>query len=53
LIFEEETDQCADLSLRLLEKCTSNNTNIRMQSAASLYMLMRHNFSMGNVSALL
>ena len=50
LLFEEETEQCADLSLRLLEKCTSNIAEIRRQASASLYLLMRHNFSIGNVS---
>ncbi|XP_076814693.1 dedicator of cytokinesis protein 7-like isoform X2 [Clavelina lepadiformis] len=48
LLFEEETEQCADLSLRLLEKCTSNIAEIRRQASASLYLLMRHNFSIGN-----
>ncbi|XP_078495835.1 dedicator of cytokinesis protein 7 [Ciona intestinalis] len=51
LLFEEETEQCADLTLRLLEKCSSNITTVRMQAAASLYLLMRHNFSMGNTFA--
>jgi len=49
LVFEEETEQCAELTLRLLEKCSSNSAPVRVNAAASLYMLMRHNFSMGSV----
>nr|CAB3239426.1 dedicator of cytokinesis protein 7 [Phallusia mammillata] len=51
LVFEEETEQCADLTLRLLEKCSSSNACVRMHAAASLYMLMRHNFSLGSTFA--
>ena len=51
MLFKEEPEQCADLTLRLLEKCSSNITSIRVQATASLYLLMRHNFSMGNVSS--
>lgn len=50
LIFEEDTEQCADLCLRLLRHCSSPVTNIRTHASASLYMLMRQNFEIGNVS---
>uniref|UniRef100_H2Y8Y6 DOCKER domain-containing protein n=1 Tax=Ciona savignyi TaxID=51511 RepID=H2Y8Y6_CIOSA len=48
LLFEEETEQCADLTLRLLEKCSSSMSAVRVHAAASMYLLMKHNFSMGN-----
>ncbi|KAL3867584.1 hypothetical protein ACJMK2_040468 [Sinanodonta woodiana] len=48
LLFEEETEQCADLCLRLLRHCSSCISIIRAQASASLYMLMRHNFELGN-----
>ena len=50
LLFEEETEQCADLCLRLLRHCSSCIGNTRAQASASLYMLMRQNFELGNVS---
>lgn len=52
LLFEEETEQCADLCLRLLRHCSAPISNTRSQAAASLYLLMRQNFELGNVSIL-
>lgn len=48
LLFEEETEQCADLCLRLLRHCSSPIGITRSQAAASLYLLMRQNFEIGN-----
>ncbi|PVD22808.1 hypothetical protein C0Q70_16064 [Pomacea canaliculata] len=48
LLFEEETEQCADLCLRLLRHCSAPISNTRSQAAASLYLLMRQNFELGN-----
>ncbi|XP_058887405.1 dedicator of cytokinesis protein 7 isoform X7 [Acipenser ruthenus] len=48
LLFEEETEQCADLCLRLLRNCSSRVSTIRAHASASLYLLMRQNFEMGN-----
>ncbi|XP_076463063.1 dedicator of cytokinesis protein 7-like isoform X1 [Babylonia areolata] len=48
LLFEEETEQCADLCLRLLRHCSAPIGNTRSQAAASLYLLMRQNFELGN-----
>lgn len=50
LLFEEETEQCADLCLRLLRNCSSSIGTIRSHASASLYLLMRQNFEIGNVS---
>lgn len=50
LLFEEETEQCADLCLRLLRSCSSSIGTIRAHASASLYLLMRQNFEIGNVS---
>ncbi|TNN27367.1 Dedicator of cytokinesis protein 7 [Liparis tanakae] len=50
LLFEEETEQCADLCLRLLRSCSSSIGSIRAHASASLYLLMRQNFEIGNVS---
>uniref|UniRef100_A0A8C9VZX3 Dedicator of cytokinesis 7 n=1 Tax=Scleropages formosus TaxID=113540 RepID=A0A8C9VZX3_SCLFO len=50
LLFEEETEQCADLCLRLLRSCSSSIGTIRSHASASLYLLMRQNFEIGNVS---
>lgn len=50
LLFDEETDICADLCLLLLKHCASQLPGIRSQAAASLYLLMRQNFEIGNVS---
>uniref|UniRef100_A0A6Q2XUX5 Dedicator of cytokinesis 7 n=1 Tax=Esox lucius TaxID=8010 RepID=A0A6Q2XUX5_ESOLU len=48
LLFEEETEQCADLCLRLLRNCSSSVGTIRAHASASLYLLMRQNFEIGN-----
>ncbi|XP_039591194.1 dedicator of cytokinesis protein 7 isoform X8 [Polypterus senegalus] len=48
LLFEEETEQCADLCLRLLRNCSSSISTIRSHASASLYLLMRQNFEIGN-----
>ncbi|KAG8437106.1 hypothetical protein GDO86_007980 [Hymenochirus boettgeri] len=48
LLFEEETEQCADLCLRLLRHCSSSISNTRSHASASLYLLMRQNFEIGN-----
>ncbi|XP_069184987.1 dedicator of cytokinesis protein 7 isoform X14 [Procambarus clarkii] len=48
LLFDEETEQCADLCLQLLKHCSSCICTIRSHAAASLYLLMRHNFEIGN-----
>ncbi|XP_017855271.1 dedicator of cytokinesis protein 7 [Drosophila busckii] len=48
LLFDEETDICADLCLLLLKHCASQLPAIRSQASASLYLLMRQNFEIGN-----
>ncbi|RUS71322.1 hypothetical protein EGW08_020919, partial [Elysia chlorotica] len=48
LLFEEETEQCAELCLRLLRHCSSPIASTRSQASASLYLLMRQNFELGN-----
>ncbi|XP_046985251.1 dedicator of cytokinesis protein 7 [Schistocerca americana] len=48
LLFDEETEQCADLCLQLLKHCSSNMGSVRSQASASLYLLMRQNFEIGN-----
>ena len=48
LIFEEDTEYCADMCMRLLRHCTSPLQNVRAQASASLYFLMRQNFDIGN-----
>lgn len=44
LLFDEESDNCADLCLLLLKHCGSSMSTIRSQAAGSLYCLMRQNF---------
>lgn len=44
LLFDEESDNCADLCLLLLKHCGSSISTIRSQAAGSLYCLMRQNF---------
>lgn len=44
LLFDEESDHCADLCLLLLKHCGSSLSTIRSQAAGSLYCLMRQNF---------
>lgn len=53
LLFDEESDSCADLCLLLLKHCGSQLPSVRSQAAASLYSLMRQNFEIGNVSEIL
>ena len=45
---QEETDQCADLCLRLLAHCASRILEVRANATASLYLLMRQNFERDN-----
>lgn len=52
LMFEEETEQCGELCSRLLRHCSSSVDDIRAWACASLYLLMRQNFEMGNVRKL-
>ena len=49
LLFEEETEQCAELCNCLLRHCSSSVPDIRAWATASLYLLMRHNYEIGNV----
>lgn len=44
LLFDEESDNCADLCLLLLKHCGSSLSTVRSQAAGSLYCLMRQNF---------
>ncbi|XP_035299414.1 dedicator of cytokinesis protein 6 isoform X3 [Cricetulus griseus] len=48
LLFEEDTELCADLCLRLLRHCGSRISSIRTHASASLYLLMRQNFEIGH-----
>ncbi|XP_068675223.1 dedicator of cytokinesis protein 7-like [Montipora foliosa] len=48
LLFEDDTELCADLCSRLLNHCSSAIISIRAQASASLYLLMRQNFEIGN-----
>lgn len=48
LLFDEETEHCADLCLQLLTHCSSLLSTVRAHAAASLYLLMRQNFEIGN-----
>uniref|UniRef100_A0A670KMT5 Dedicator of cytokinesis 6 n=1 Tax=Podarcis muralis TaxID=64176 RepID=A0A670KMT5_PODMU len=50
MLFEEDTELCADLCLRLLRHCSSKVGIIRTHASTSLYLLMRQNFEIGNVS---
>lgn len=50
MLFEEDTELCADLCLRLLRHCSSSVASVRSHASASLYLLMRQNFEIGNVS---
>ena len=51
LLFEEETELCAELCVRLLKHCSSAHSKIRMLACVSLYLLMRHNYVRGNTFA--
>ncbi|XP_078541005.1 dedicator of cytokinesis protein 6 isoform X8 [Lissotriton helveticus] len=48
MLFEEDTELCADLCLRLLRHCSSSVGTVRTHASASLYLLMRQNFEIGN-----
>ncbi|XP_014207564.1 dedicator of cytokinesis protein 7 [Copidosoma floridanum] len=48
LFDEEESERCGDLCLTLLTRCSSPLSAIRSHAAASLYLLMRQNFEIGN-----
>nr|XP_026255378.1 dedicator of cytokinesis protein 6 isoform X1 [Urocitellus parryii] len=48
LLFEEDTELCADLCLRLLRHCGSRISTIRTHASASLYLLMRQNYEIGH-----
>uniref|UniRef100_A0A672REJ7 Dedicator of cytokinesis 6 n=1 Tax=Sinocyclocheilus grahami TaxID=75366 RepID=A0A672REJ7_SINGR len=48
MLFEEDTELCADLCLRLLRHCSSSVSSVRSHASASLYLLMRQNFEIGN-----
>ncbi|KAJ4920211.1 hypothetical protein JOQ06_014285 [Pogonophryne albipinna] len=48
MLFEEDTELCADLCLRLLRHCGSSVGSVRSHASASLYLLMRQNFEIGN-----
>ncbi|KAJ8913567.1 hypothetical protein NQ315_017118 [Exocentrus adspersus] len=47
-LFDEESSHCADLCLLLLKHCGSQIPSVRAQAAASLYLLMRQTFQIGN-----
>ncbi|CAH2273031.1 Hypothetical predicted protein [Pelobates cultripes] len=48
MLFEDDTELCSDLCLRLLRHCSSWISIVRAQASASLYLLMRQNFEIGN-----
>lgn len=50
ILFDEESDICSNLCLLLLKHCGSQLTSVRSEAAASLYLLMRQNFEIANVS---
>uniref|UniRef100_A0A3P8SU22 Dedicator of cytokinesis 6 n=1 Tax=Amphiprion percula TaxID=161767 RepID=A0A3P8SU22_AMPPE len=52
MLFEEDTELCADLCLRLLRHCSSSVSSVRSHASASLYLLMRQNFEIGNGHAM-
>uniref|UniRef100_A0A1X7SYM2 C2 DOCK-type domain-containing protein n=1 Tax=Amphimedon queenslandica TaxID=400682 RepID=A0A1X7SYM2_AMPQE len=47
LILYEETEQCAELCARLLKHCSSSMADVRAWACASLYLLMRQNYEIG------
>lgn len=51
-LFDEESERCGDLCLTLLTRCSSPLSAVRSHAAASLYLLMRQNFEIGNVNIL-
>ncbi|XP_053318481.1 dedicator of cytokinesis protein 6 isoform X2 [Spea bombifrons] len=48
MLFEDDTELCSDLCLRLLRHCSSGIGSVRAHASASLYLLMRQNFEIGN-----
>ncbi|XP_073510329.1 dedicator of cytokinesis protein 6 isoform X6 [Phyllobates terribilis] len=48
MLFEDDTELCSDLCLRLLRHCSSCISSVRAHASASLYLLMRQNFEIGN-----
>ncbi|CAI9570023.1 unnamed protein product, partial [Staurois parvus] len=48
MLFEDDTEMCSDLCLRLLRHCSSCISSVRTHASASLYLLMRQNFEIGN-----
>ena len=48
LLFEDDSEFCSDMCMRLLKHCTSSLQSVRGQASASLYFLMRQNFDIGN-----
>ena len=50
LVFEEETELCAELCTRLLRHCSSSVPEVRALACSSLYLLMRQNYELGHVS---
>lgn len=48
LLFDEATEHCAALCKSLLKHCSSSIPQVRGQASASLYLLMRQNFEIGN-----
>ncbi|XP_065185199.1 dedicator of cytokinesis protein 7-like [Sycon ciliatum] len=46
-LFEQETEQSSDLCAILLRLCGSALASTRSQASASLFMLMRHNYDLG------
>ena len=51
LVFEDETELCAELCTRLLRHCLSNVTEVRALACSSVNLLMRQNYNeLGSVS---
>ncbi|XP_073443620.1 dedicator of cytokinesis protein 6 isoform X8 [Dendrobates tinctorius] len=48
MLFEDDTELCSDLCLRLLRHCSYCISSVRTHASASLYLLMRQNFEIGN-----
>ena len=48
VLFDEDSEQCADLCLLLLKHCGCLIAATRSQAAASMYLLMRQTFEIGN-----
>ncbi|XP_008560858.1 dedicator of cytokinesis protein 7 [Microplitis demolitor] len=46
--FDDGSERCGNLCLTLLTRCSSPLSAIRSHAAASLYLLMRQNFEVGN-----